>query len=257
MSHIAIATTTYYQYKDKEKNTRLNLACGLISNAVAAGYPIIVVDASPTFLPRDTFSLLGVKVIQQTDSGMDGSRRQVFRAAEDLHELSAHSDGITVWTEPEKGHIIKYILSIIAPIQEGRAHIVIAGRTDASWDTYPRFQIESEKTANAVYQHVTGINADVMFGLAAFSREVAHFFTQCNPRSYGVNTGYIQHVAPLLAVACGFKVECVKVDFKYPPQQREEEETEQSMNMVTNRLWQMRQLVESYIALSKILCLPR
>ena len=91
-----------------------------------------------------------------------------------------------------------------------------------------------------VYADVTGHAFDVMFGPVAFSRAMLPFFVKCNPKeSYGGNDTYIQHIAPMEAMAGGRRVVSVEIDMVYPLAQREEEEGALNDAMLAKRRQQM------------------
>ena len=127
--------------------------------------------------------------------------------------------------------------------------IVIPRRSEASWQTWPKFQRESEKNANKRYNEIFGTdNVDVMFGPVAFSMAVAGEFISCTPQTFGVDDTYIQHYAPIIArYRYGANVvRVVEVDMTYPPMQRSEEEGAQNNAMLEKRRWQAKSLTEAY-----------
>ncbi|MBI4049943.1 MAG: hypothetical protein HY398_00670 [Candidatus Doudnabacteria bacterium] len=211
---IALLTMTYYANVEE---TRFHLACQMLGNAKAVGYMTAVLDGSPDDLVSLAFERIGTVIFKQTAQGMGPARRELFLKA------SANKPGIFLWSE-EKPDIVRLIPQIVEPIARGWADIVIPFRTDKSWESYPAYQAESEKAANAVYAEVTGRPFDAMFGPVAFRREMLHYFYECNPaEQFGTHDTYIYHIAPLVAMAAGARVVSVPVDFYYPSVQKAEE----------------------------------
>lgn len=252
MNRTTVLTTTYY---NTTSETRFQLACQLVGNAVGAGYEVVVVDGSPNPDIRKSLIRIGATVFRQTAHGMGASRRQLFKYAIDL---SGQSDGTFLWTEPEKVDLIRLIPKIVRLVESGEAHIVLPLRTDKSWASYPDFQVKSEQEANGVYQEVTGEDFDAMFGPVAFDNFVASYFAECNPADqFGAADNYIQHYAVLNAMAEGFKATYVPVDFYYPPIQQDEEHNDLRVEMIQKRRMQMEQLVDGWRKAGKALNLPR
>lgn len=226
----AILTTTFYR---TPRETRFHLASQMIGNAIAAGYGAVIVDGSPVPDTSGAFLRLGASVFPQTTPGMGPSRRELFSwAGETLRSLHAGvaefpvSDAdIFVWTE-EKPDLIRSIPQIVAPIERGEADAVVPTRMLESFQgSYPKFQFESEQRANAVFREATGRELDIMFGPIAFRRELLPIFANCNPAErYGLTDTYIQHVALMEAMALGYRVASVSINFFYPPVQKAEEE---------------------------------
>ena len=126
--------------------------------------------------------------------------------------------------------------------------------TKKSWESYPEFQVASEQKANVVYGEVTGKPLDPMFGPVAFNSNVVHHFATCNPaEQFGAADGYVQLFAPLTAMATGWSVVSVPVDFYYPLAQRIEEESGLREEMFKKREWQLDQLVAGWRLAAKSL----
>ncbi|MBI2097303.1 MAG: hypothetical protein HYT40_04150 [Candidatus Sungbacteria bacterium] len=254
MSDIGVLTTTFYKSMEE---LRFHLACQLVGNAIAVGHGVMVVDGSPDAAIGRSFLWLGAAVLPQTASGLGRSRRELFRHALDQGSHRGLLPQIFLWTE-EKVDLVRWIPRIAAPIERGEADIVIPARTDQSWASYPAFQIESEKAANAVYAEVTGNAFDAMFGPVAYSRRMGSYFAECNPKErYGAADNYIQHVAPLEAMADGARVVSVPVDFFYPSAQKAEEEAALSEAMREKRRRQFEDCTQTYRLVAAALGLPK
>lgn len=253
MGNVGVLTTTFYRSTEE---LRFHLACQLVGNAIAVGDHVMVVDGSPDAAVSRSLRWLGAAVFSQTASGMGPSRRELFRQALDPQSHRSSLPQIFLWTE-EKVDLVRSIPKIVAPIERGEADIVIPERTPLSWASYPAFQVESEKAANAVYAEVTGNAFDVTFGPVAFSLKMLPLFAVCNPKErYGASDTYIQHIAPLEAMAGGARVASVPVDFFYPAAQRAEEEAA-SEAMREKRQRQFEDCTSTYRLAAAALGLPK
>ncbi len=241
MNNITILTTTLYR---QNTETRFHLACQLVGNAVAMGYDVVVVDGSVDPAIGRALSKIGAKVHRQAgEKGMGNQKRKLFRMV--VNDDSKAN--IFLWTEPEKADLIRWIPQIVAPIQRGEADLVIPSRTQASYASYPAFQVESERQINAVFAEVTGKNFDVAFGPVVFGRRVLSYFAECYPaKRFGVADNYIQDTARLEAMADGYKVVSAPVDFFYPPAQKTEEETTLFEIMREKRRRQLEELTHTF-----------
>ena len=243
-----ILTTTLYRSVEE---TRFHLACQMIGNAVAMNYNVVVFDASPSVI-REAFQRIGADIHRSKNKGMGPERRELFKFARDL------DSEIFVWTEPEKIDLVRLVPKIIESIKNGEADIVIPSRTERSWQSYPNFQISSEQEANAVYAEIIGKNFDPMFGPVAFRGNMVDYFAYCNPtEQFGAADGYIQHFAPIEAMANDYEVISVPVDCFYPSVQKAEEESMLLEEMVKKRKWQFDQLVAGYRLAAKAFGLPQ
>lgn len=252
-ARVVIATTTFY----KERNLRFELACQTITAAKEAGYEIVVVDGSPDPSISKTFAELGASVYAEILHGMGPSRRQAFFCACHLIRMSPDPKPmeVVIWMEPEKVDFISHIRLMLDKLQGTDCSIAIMKRSDKSWQTYPAFQQESEKLANAAYEEYTGrIGYDIMSGPIAFvigeldiPPELLLFF---NPKKYGLPDTYIQHYLPLFVPKD--QTVLVEIDFLYPPEQKEEEEQAENGEIRNKRQWQMETLIAAYEQLGKV-----
>lgn len=244
-TRVVLATTTFFRDPNE---LRFSLACQLVKEAVATGYLIFIVDASPDLKIMQELRKSGATVERQRREGMGASRRQVFALARRL----APEFEVIVWTEAEKVDIVRWLPKIVKPLISGLAGIVIPKRSQQSWRTYPSFQAITEQIANKVYQAVSGLKADPMFGPVAFNSAAAKHLEQFSAEEFGVNDNYIQHYAPLVALSYCFKIVSPVVNFIYPALQKEQEESDAHFKkMFEKRLWQLQQLVADYLILGK------
>lgn len=253
MVQIAVLTTTFYKSTDE---TRFHLAAQMIGNAIAVGHSVIVVDGSPDDAIGESLRRLGARVFKQTAQGMGASRRELFTLAGDpqTYGSSAALPSYFIWLEPEKVDLVRWIPEIIDPIRRGGADIVIPARTEEGYASCPAFQAKSERQANVVYADATGKDFDVMFGPVAYNLATHGFFATCNPKErYGAHDTYIQHVAPLEAMADGYSVVSVPVGFLYPPAQKAEEEAVLSDAMRAKRRLQLDECTHAFRVVAGVL----
>jgi hypothetical protein len=246
-----VATTTFYKSTD---DYRFPFAVETIKNAVADGHTVIIVDGSPLVGIKEYFANLGAIVHDETAKGIGPSRRELYEHIRLYRVQHATTPEIIVWLEPEKDDLIRFIPQIVEPIQQGTARIVVPRRTAAAWESYPKFQRASERTANLCYEFATGLDIDIFFGPVAFHAEMLPYFLNCKPSEFGAVDNYIQHYAPVFARRDFHKITSVEVDFRYPPKQREVEEGFDLKAMVERRNEQLETLVDGYIKVVRSLC---
>lgn len=249
--NVVIAAITAYQ---SAKETRFQLAKKMVENAVEAGYHVVLIDDSANGV-WDILKEAGAVVYAAPEKGMGNAKRESVQKAESyVRRNFPDLESIILLIEPEKESIVKWIPNIIAPITKGQADLVILRRNEESWKSFPWFQMESEKVCNLVYREVTGIDADPMLGPVAFRSDLSKYFTSCQPLThYGMPDNYIQHVAPMEALHDGYRIEAVEIGFIYPLEQKTEEEGPKFAEMVKKRLWQQKQLIETYLKVGKTL----
>lgn len=253
MAQIAVLTTTSYRSKAE---TRFHLAAQMMGNAIAVGHSVIVVDGSPDPTVAESFRRIGAVVFPQTAQGMGPSRRELFALAANprTYGSSAALPAYLIWIEPEKADLVRWIPNILDLVRRDEADIVIPARTRESYMSCPTFQAQSEQAVNAVYAEVTGKPFDVMFGPVAFRQDMLPFFTNCNPKErYNAHDTYIQHVAPMEAMAAGCRVVSIPVDFFYPLAQETEEESSLSTAMRAKRKRQLEECTNAFRVVAEAL----
>jgi hypothetical protein len=224
---------------------RFHLAAQMVGNAVAMGYPVLVVDGSPIHDEvKRRLEMVGALVQLQEESGMGPSRRQVFTWARNVSRTD-----VFLWTEPEKTDLIRSIPTFVSPIVERDAELTIMQRTPASFASYPAHQVETEQRANRFFHGVTGLDFDLMSGPIGFHRDLLPSFAECNPAiryGQGIRDTYIQQAAVLEAIVAGNRVKAVPLDFFYPAVQRHEEEGVLLDVMIAKRDAQFSELTHSF-----------
>lgn len=243
-----IVTTTFYKSVEE---LRFRLACDMVRVAIAHGHKVVIVDNSPIPEVAESLRKLNSEVFPQLHKGIGAGRREAFFHASEV--ARREKIDYIIWTEPEKIDFVRSIEYLISALVENKdtmgnrmADIVIPRRSEKSWETWPSFQVESEKAANQVYNRVFDVNGfDPMFGPVAFHVEVACYFILSVGNSVRPDT-YIQHYAPIEARHDGKKVLSVEIDITYPPEQRTEEEGVAKEEMLEKRKWQLKTLTEAY-----------
>lgn len=249
---IVITTSTFYPNWNPEKASenpsttiRGKLAIETIREAIENGYQMVVVDGGSGNLFTLEAESLGAIVFNQDENGMSPGRRQAFREAAKLSEAK-----VICWTEPEKISIVKDCLpDAIFPIINKEADIVVPSRNDASFSTYPDYQVRFEKTANRLWNKVLRRNKllpdlvediDVWFGpkffrndpkilslfLARYNLKRNDFglYKEANPEDWA-NATMLPVVAALNE---GYKVKTVSVPYRHPPEQTQLEQTSEA-----------------------------
>lgn len=249
---VIFCATTLYR---SEQETRYRLACELITEARNHRYAFVILDSSPLPEIAREFERRGA-VVQRAGRTLPfpTQRRLLFHLVK-RYGASLNAGRIFIlWTEPEKTDIVNHIETLIAPLVNDEADVVIMGRTAKSEATHSRFQMISEETAKYVFQEVTGINAQPMTGPVMFTSELISYYENCNPKKYdpSLGHGYIQQVASIEAHAYGKRVIGVDVDFMYPPAQRQEEETALSKEIFAKRLEQQGDLIKSFMIVARV-----
>jgi hypothetical protein len=251
IDNVVLVTTTFY--KDPRTELRYKLALETATKAQEAGYYLIVVDGSPDPIVASELRSRGVKVFPQLHQGMGSSRRQVyFHALEVLKLLGSKERRAIVWLEPEKEDLIQYICSIVDPILNGSADVVIPQRTNTSWDSYPVFQKEMEQQGNAEVAQMTGKpDLDLFFGPVASTTDAAQLVIQCDPKKEGFTDTYIPQLLGSMTLKSGFRVISHPVNFIYPSDQKLEEEVQKTGEMIRKRKDQLDTVREAHSIISR------
>lgn len=242
------ATATMYKNVGE---VRFQMALKSVDAAQQFGYPFVIVDGSPIPEIAEMLQARGAIVYRQQTKGMGPGRRElVFYALEHCKAL-----GIKViqFTEPEKHDYIRFAAAVAEPILSGRADMVLSRRTVASRKTYPQFQQEMEIIMLAAYAKALEMpEAHSYLGPIAFSVDAARkYILSQHPVDYGIEDTYVQMYAPILALKDGVKVVVSEeFDFKYPSEQREEEEGVLDGAMKEKRTWQTKSLMDAFVKLT-------
>lgn len=249
-SNIVLVTTTFYHDINE---LRYQLFLKTVDEAKRYGYPVIVVDGSPEEMTTGKIQELGITVHRELVRGMGSARRFAFFSAREFaREQNVNNKNIYVWLEPEKYDFIRSVSQIIQPIIDNVADIVIPKRSQSSWETYPEFQVISEREINRVYHEITGLSEfDSSFGPVACNEGVLPYFINTDGRNFGIADTYVNVYAPFIAHLRGLRLSSVIVDFIYPPEQKKEEEEIMREVMVEKRSAQFKMATEAFRIISK------
>ena len=249
---VVIATTTSYPkwYRGKSRSIkdtdkiRGDLAVEFVRIACKIGYRVVVADwQSPRTFRKQLSSVSGAILIRRRSPKRSPSKRQALLKATKLNGVK-----VIILSEPEKVSLVQNCIQHIAkPILKGEADIVVPKRDEEMFKkTYPFYQYESEVEGNRTYNEelkshklidVGDNDLDMFFGPRALSndRKVVSLFMKSYhfsaahasfPKWYFdaeelSNTNFFPIVA---ALRKGFKVKSIKVPFKYPNMQKQNEE---------------------------------
>jgi hypothetical protein len=231
---------------------RFKLTINSVDKCVGLGYTVVIVDGSPVPEIADTLREHGAIVYKQQTLGMGPARREaVFYALENCKKLGIK---VIMFTEPEKDDFVRFAAETVMPILDGRADIVMSRRTEESRISYPLFQQEQELIMSAAYADAMNMpEIKTYLGPIAFSLETAgKYIILQNPKDYGIEDTYVQMYAPILARKDGVRIFASdEFDFRYPPEQRAEEEGILNNAMIEKRTWQTRSLMESFRKITK------
>lgn len=250
--NILLLTTTFYPSKDV---LRYKIALKTISNAINAGYKILVLDDSPyeAHIPEE-FEKLGAIVFKQTEKGLGNSKREIFSLGK--RECESNGYKAVLWLEPEKDDIVRFIPHIAEPIIKNQADISIPFRTEISWNSYPFFQIQSEREGNlALAKILNRSDLDCYFGPIAYSKDSIKYILNMKPVDIGngkIIDNYIPQYTTTLALRYGARIASVPVDFLYNPKQKYEEDVAMKDEFINKRKQQLFEVSEVHKKLAEI-----
>lgn len=213
-----IVTSTRYE---SAATVRCELCLQTIAVAQAAEIPLIVVDHSPPEV-RELFRGNGVTII--TGEGTMGERRRAGFAL-----ALEHGATKIAWIEPEKCGMIPWLSLLFLLLDD--ADLVIPGRTQRGWDSYPVRQVESEQKCNHDIAEILGLDTplDVMFGPRVMNARATAIFAEPEHHQFGLDTWGATFTPLVAAMAAGLSIVGQHVGFTYPFMQRREEENDPVM----------------------------
>lgn len=211
MGRVVIATMTFYK---SMQEMRAKLALRMAEKA-RKGYPLIVVDGGS--VPEFVTALqdFGARVHSQQEKGLGPAHRQLFSLA----AKAAGEDGIVDWVEAEKWPLVSELGKMNRLIVDNEADLVMPGRDEEAWASYPPTQMYQEKFCNQVMKSMfPAIEADWFWGpFAANQAAIRHFIAY---QGEGYNG---RSVPKIHAIAAGLKVRGVTVNYIHPAEQTREE----------------------------------
>jgi len=249
---IAVIELTLYPnwYPGKVKSigdtdkVRGNLALQSINWGIKRGYRMVISDAgsSPTF-QKELSKFSQIIFLKRQGETRAAGRRQGILAASVIKGVK-----VILRTEPEKVSIVKdCIPQISSPILRGKTDIVAPKRNPILFhQTYPKYMWQSEIAGNKNYNNLLhkfnllpkNQSFDAFFGPIAFSNRpeilqlflekytvIRHPFSKIgkyvNPEEWSNN-----YLFPVIkALYQGLKVMSKEINFRYPKEQKLNEET--------------------------------
>lgn len=274
---MAIATIAYFPqwYQGKLKNAkdvdkvRGDLALEFIAKCQDKGFQVVVVHGgSSKDFDQEISKIKGIKIARKLSPKRAIRRRLAYKTASLLPGVK-----VIITSEPEKTDLVKSFSKIAKPILDKQADIVVPERTNQSFKkSYPLFQYKSEVKGNSQYnQLLRGHNLlgqkdkdlDFFFGPRAFANKpkVLSLFTRRfnfkkKDKSTILNTfdpedySNILYYPIIMALVKKTGVKSVKVSFRYPKIQKENEAIAAKSNFVKKRqaqrsalLYELKQLL--------------
>ncbi len=248
-SSVALAVITYYPkwYRGRLRSikhtdkVRGDLALEFFRKATNFGYQTIVADgiSSKTFR-KELSKIPNLIIIKRRSNKALPAKKKAVKKAASINGVKA-----IFMTEAEKISLLDFIPKLVDPILKKKADIVIPEReVNLFLKTYPNYMYESENEGNKLYNDVLRLNSlwkepkdlDLFFGPRVFAnkKSIIKFFT----RNYRLRIGksfyldnfvgqesYTMQFLPVIsALKKRIRVVAIKIPFKYPKIQKENEE---------------------------------
>ena len=228
-----ITTSTFYRPDVEGDRIRSKLAIETVRSAVDGGYSVVVVDEGSSDEVCGELKKYGAHLFRSEKKGMGNSRRQSIR------EAGLLGRPIIAYLDPEKQPFVEHMEKTLVPLLEGRADMVVGGRTSLA--SYPLEQQLAEQLGNAFWKSLTNMNFDVWCGQRTWKRELSDYFLNYQGE-YGDRWDCI--FIPLLrAVHANEKVIGINVNYQHPSEQTNHEEG--NILFVRKRLEQLATLTKS------------
>jgi hypothetical protein len=228
---VSIATVTLVRSDEEERLLRAAL-----ERLARAGMSVAVSDGGSR---RDFVEFLhtleSFTVVPPSNIGLVGQVSASVRAA------AARQTPFVLYTEPDKrvffdGRLADFVASAPSDASVG---VVLAGRDERSFSTFPAFQQRTEGAFNAICSELVGERGDYCYGPFLMNRAlVAELSGVTSDLGWGWRPFVFARARRL-----GHRVVHRMGDFPCPPEQRQEDESER-----VHRLRQLRQNVEGLIA---------
>lgn len=154
---VCVVTSTMYpryvapelrtdENRDSTDNTRGDLALQTIEEVLKAGYQLVVMDEDVNESFTQELKKRGVVIRKGNRKGMSPKRQEGFQIASQLPKVK-----FILWTEPEKVDLIKSVPQIVKPLLYNEGDIVVPGRNEESFATYPAYQVPFEQKSNMLW----------------------------------------------------------------------------------------------------------
>ena len=213
-----IATTTFYKNINE---TRAQCALGSAEEARRLGYQLVVVDDSPDPRVKEELVSLGALVHKQRQPGMGASRRQAIGLAKEI----AGPNGAWVFIEPEKKNVLKELEQSFSVVIHDNDVIVVLCRTASGLHTCDQAWEYISHLGSLNFKMATGLpELDVFLGTRVVSSKLAEFFEMERQGIPGDKSWGVTHYGMLDALAAGYKIVGIPINFVHPPEQKAAED---------------------------------
>jgi hypothetical protein len=234
-SSISVATITLARDDGEAR-----LIVEALSSLTAAGMPVAISDGgSPPAVVAALAAMPGTVMVAPTERGLVHQVQASVRAAADWQRP------FILYTESDKQRFFEESLDAFvtdAPEDED-VGIVLAGRTEAAFATFPPLQRFCENTINVLTGEATGVVADYSYGPFLMRRELAERLAAVPAR---IGWGW-RHYIFAAAVQLGWRIAAIPGDYPCPENQRQEDAGER-----IHRLRQLSQNVEGLVLASSM-----
>lgn len=274
-STIAISLCMMYPkwYKGKLRSIkhtdkiRGDLALATAKKAQELGYTVVVVErkSSHTF-KKELATIKGIRVSHIISDKFSAGKRKSLKLAADIPGVL-----VIVMTEPEKLSLVAHCVpQLVQPIFTNSADIVMPKRDLKLFEqTYPKYMFESEIEGNGLYSELLRTHhllpssmedLDIFFGPRVIKNDpkVVSLFLKKYPvkihrKPFAVQYFDVEHYSNSLyfpvvvALQKGFRVTIVTIPFRYPREQKENEEKgERSLFVEKRKAQKLGLLVELF-----------
>lgn len=239
-SDLTVFTSTLYG-RDKTSEIRQKLAEKFLDNCSKLQINCVVVDGGSNQELIDKIKLLkNVTLLSEPSLSMGDGRKEALRIAMEKYKTPYY-----FWSEPEKDDLIKEesLTEIIKGLREEKADIVVPARIEN--DTRPELQTWIENRANKKATELMDSKLDesfdLWFGPKMFNQAGAKYFLEYQ----SILNKWDTTIGPVIdAYKGGLKIASAKVDYKYDPSQKKDEE----FNRVIKK-----KRIEQYATILKVL----
>lgn len=214
-------------------NTEFDIECIICDSSDAKTYTYI-----ENFIKKYIGEYKNIKIIKQLN--LNGKGEGIKEGIQFiLNNYNLHNDDIICIQDPEKYDLTNYYNEIMNVFNDtmNKKYICVPNRNPKSFETYPIEQQYSENFINNYISTLINIDCDWTFGPIFFRKEIAYYWLN--------NTFQIwdAQLLPLIQ-ACkeDYKIHNYHIDFKYPEEQKKEEEN--NILFIRKRHFQMTFLIE-------------
>jgi hypothetical protein len=201
-----------------------------LSSLAATGMPIAVSDGgSPPAVVAAITAIPGVALVPPGERGLIPQVQASLQAAAD------RARPFILYTESDKQRFFEQSLAAFLSLtpEADDVGIVLAGRTEGAFATFPPLQRFCETTISVLTAEATGVVADYSYGPFLMRRDLAERLATVPPR---LGWGW-RHYIFATAAQLGFRIVPIAGDHPCPEHQRQEDADE--------RLHRLRQLSQN------------